>query len=194
MHLSKNARPKSPETQSQQTKPAPLSADPACLSGRTVIPQPPSGGAPQRWGPSKPPKSPCQPRQSSKTRPHKTNIQTTKTDDHPANQPDHPSIKAQKTQTPARRNKSPRWPPPMNSLLDPAHEPVNAKNTGLIDFRDRHMTEGHNALPAKGNYVRGGSRSTRSLGSTSEGSCSKVSVGIGPLASAKPAFAELVRQ
>ena len=98
MHLSKNARPESPENTNQQTKPAQSRANPACLSGRTVIPTPPSGGAPQRWGPSKPPKSPCQPRQSSKTRPHKTNTQTTKIDDHPANQPDHPSTRCPKRQ------------------------------------------------------------------------------------------------
>ena len=72
-----------------------------------MIPTPPSGGAPQRWGPSKLPKTPCQPQPSSKTRQPKPTIQTTKTTDHPAKQPDHPSISAQKTQQPPAEPKSP---------------------------------------------------------------------------------------
>ena len=97
-----------------------------------MIPTPPSGGAPQRWGPSKLPKTPCQPQPSSKTRQPKPTIQTTKTTDHPAKQPDHPSISAQKTQQPPAEPKSPLAAADEQGYTDQHRRRQPQKASGLI--------------------------------------------------------------
>ncbi|WP_210166715.1 hypothetical protein, partial [Methylobacterium sp. Leaf106] len=66
----------------------------------------------------------------------------------PANQPDHPSDHRPEDTNASPPNRSPRWPPPMNRLLEAARRAVNAKIAKLIDFRDKRMTTQHNSLPA----------------------------------------------